>query len=179
MANHSGEKWIEVYQKAPTELEHAKMRGQINTCASVVRKHQQRSARQGILTLVPHQARSSLGWTNRVRSGGIEFLSLLNALSTSPKLPSKKAFARAMAATPRSERSVSEFGRFPQREQKRQYRNENEYNRRLTVHQCLRWDPVMAKKYQKQLKGFNTVKTVRAPQTSHLFSRTETGKRSV
>jgi hypothetical protein len=74
---------------------------------------------------------------------------------------------------------MSECWRFPQREQKRQYRNENEYNRRLTVHQCLRWDPVMAKKYQKQLKGFNTVKTVRAPQTSHLFSRTETGKRSV
>jgi hypothetical protein len=33
---------------------------------------------------------------------------------------------------------MSEFGSFPQREQKCQYCNENEYNRGLTVHQCLR-----------------------------------------
>jgi hypothetical protein len=29
MADYSGEKWIEVYQKALTELEHAKMKGRI------------------------------------------------------------------------------------------------------------------------------------------------------
>ena len=29
MAEHHGEKWVEIYQKALTELEHAKMRGRI------------------------------------------------------------------------------------------------------------------------------------------------------
>ena len=29
MADYSGEKWIEIYQKALTELEHAKMKGRI------------------------------------------------------------------------------------------------------------------------------------------------------
>jgi len=29
MADHHGEKWVELYQKALTELEHAKMRGRI------------------------------------------------------------------------------------------------------------------------------------------------------
>jgi hypothetical protein len=64
-----------------------------------------------------------------------------------------EAFAKAMMATPVSQRSMSEFGRFPQREQERQYRNENEYNRRLAVHHTPLRTRDGKRQYQKQPRG--------------------------
>jgi len=55
---------------------------------------------------------------------------------------------------------MSDFGCFPQREQKREYGNENECKRCLTVHQSLATSRDVQRKYQRAREGFNTLKTV-------------------
>jgi hypothetical protein len=56
MADHDGEKWVEIYQKALMELGHAKMRGRIGDARAQIRTRVERLKDVPGLRAAEHQA---------------------------------------------------------------------------------------------------------------------------